>query len=370
MKTIKTAAILALVAIIIIGVGYALNQHKRNNSIKIGAIMILSGEGASWGEASRNGMEMAIADINKSGGVLGRPLEGVYEDDQSDPKTSVSAFNKLVSADNIKFVVGPNWSATGLPLVDLATQSKVVMISPSLGVADFNEGSEYIFNTWPHDALLSAQLGDYVYAQGHRHVALFGAQDPWVKAQTKAFTDEFTKKGGVVDMTYEPTTDTKDVRTEVAKVVADKKIDAVVMTTDGYSLTDINAEQLREGGVKVPFYNITTDNKIIADCGTSCEGMIFPTFLTPTKTFSDEYKAKYNRDVEIGADSAYDAVMMLAQAMEATKSTDPDAVKVYLSNIKTYQGASGTLTSDGKRAFTKPYILKEVKSGVAVTIPN
>ena len=98
--------------------------------------------------------------------------------------------------------------------------------------------------------------------------------------------------------------------------------------------------------------------------------MIFPTSLTPTQDFATKYKAKYNSEVEIGADSAYDAVMMIAEGMKATNSTDPEKVKVYLANIKTYSGASGTLTSDGRRAFTKPYVLKVVHNGIPVDLKN
>ena len=179
-------AVFGLAAVVIGGLYYSFISQSvsgrvagtaTSTPIGIGAVMILSGEGATWGEASRNGMALAIEDINKSGGVLGRPFKGIYEDDQSDPKAAVSAFNKLVDSDGAKFIIGPNWSNTGLAVRDLAAQAKVVMVSPSLGVADFNEGIDYVFNTWPHDKILSPQLAYYVYGKGHRHVALFGAND-------------------------------------------------------------------------------------------------------------------------------------------------------------------------------------------------
>jgi branched-chain amino acid transport system substrate-binding protein len=96
--------------------------------------------------------------------------------------------------------------------------------------------------------------------------------------------------------------------------------------------------------------------------------MIFPTSLTPTAEFSEKYKVRYNREVEIGADTAYDAVMLIAEAMRETNSTDPDKVKEYLAGIKTYAGVSGNLTSDGKRDFVKDFLLKQVKNGKAETI--
>ena len=338
--------------------------------IPIGGIMILSGEGAVWGESSRNGMELAIKDVNESGGVNGKKLRGIYEDDGSDPKKAISAFHKLTNLDDVKFIVGPNWSNTGVAVAGLAAEAGVVMISPSLGVKEFNESSPYLFNTWQHDDILSAKLGDIVYAKGYRNVVLFGAQQVWVKEQTAAFEKRFEELGGTVALVYEPPVDTTDERAEIQKVIRDASIDAIVMTTDGQNLTYITARQLRELGSRLPLFNITVDKHILVECGANCEGMVFPTSLTPTPTFEATYETAYGREVEIGADSAYDAVMMLAEAMQATKSEDPEKVKEYLAAIKTYNGVSGTLVSDGKRAFTKDYALKRVESGVPVDITN
>jgi branched-chain amino acid transport system substrate-binding protein len=371
-NTYIAGAAAVLVLAVAIGVGTSNTKGtvagESTGPIKIGAVMILSGEGAAWGDASRNGMQLAIDDINAAGGINGRQLEGIYEDDGSDPKKSVSAFNKLVDTDKVSFIIGPNWSNTGLAVAPLAAEKRVVTVSPSLGMKEFNESSDYIFNTWQHDYIIARNLAEYVYASGHRRVAVFGANDVWVKDQTSNFVTRFTELGGTVAFAYEPVPSTTDVRAQVAKVTTDKSIDAIVMTTDGLGLTVVAAKQLRELGVTLPFYNITTDAKIVSECAAACEGMIFPTSLTPTTDFSNRYEKVYGQSIDIGSDSAYDAVMMLAEAMKETNSTDPEKVKVYLANIKTYKGVSGLLTSDGKRAFTKPYLLKVVHNGVAVDL--
>ncbi len=313
-------------------------------------------------------MELAIKEINENGGIDGRPLKGIYEDDGSDPKKSIGAFNKLTGSDGVQFIIGPNWSNTGIALTDLIKQKKVVAISPSLGLKEYNESSDYVFNTWPHDEILSSNLAQYVYDKGYRNVALIGANDVWVKAQTQAFSENFLKLGGKIAFLSElPITQT-DVNSEVTKIKNNETIDAVVMTIDGYILTDIFAQRLKEFGVTHPIYSLTVDRHIIDSCEGACEGMTFLTFLTPTTDFEAKYKAAYDREVEIGADSAYDAVMLLAEAFKETNSTDPEQVKVYLGAIKEYDGASGKLISDGKRGFTKPYLIKQVINGVPVTV--
>ena len=369
MKKIIWIIVMLVILGLVVWSGQGVDKPATNTEpIKIGSILILSGEGATWGEAAKNGIDLAIEEVNTAGGISGRMLEVIHEDDRSNPQQAISALNKLTDLNGTKFIIGPNWSNTGVALIEPIKQKGVVVISPSLGVAEFNEASDFIFNIWPHDFILSQHLADYVYKQGHRRVAVVGANDVWVRDQTKAFINKFKELGGTVEFVYEPVVTVTDVRTELAKIKNNKNIDALVLTTDGYSLTVLAAKQARELGITLPFYNITVDKKILADCSQFCEDMIFPTFLTPTKNFEDKYKTKFNRDVEIGADSAYDAVMMLVRAFKETNSTDPQQVQIYLNKIRTYNGVSGSLTADGMGAFTKPYLIKKVQNSESVTV--
>lgn len=340
-----------------------------NNEIKIGSILILTGEGAAWGEAAKNGIELAMEEINEQGGVNEKKLKVIFENDSSDPKKALSAFQKLTDVDKAQFIIGTTWSHVGLPLVKLAEQKKVVMISPSLGVKEFNEDNPYLFNTWPHDFILSEKLAEYVFKKGFRRVAVFGARQVWVEDQTRAFRKTFEGLGGKIALLFEPNITDTDVRTDVLKLKNTSGIDAVIMLADGQDLTAISARRMKELNIQLPVFSITLDRKIINDCQGACDGFIFLTFLTPTDQFESKYQAKYRREVEIGADSAYDAVMMLADAMRKTNSTNPDNIKDYLAKIKTYSGASGNLISDGRRGFIKPYSIKQIQNGQPVTLP-
>ncbi len=356
-----TIVLIALVAIV------SFSQKSSPNEIRIGSILILSGEGASWGEASRNGIDLAVADINARGGIEGKRIVVTHEDNQSEPKLAIAALQKLNSA-GINFVIGPSWSNSGLPLIDLANKSKTLMISPSLGLKDFNEGSPYLFNTWPHDETLSRNLADYIYEAGHHRVVVFGVQDNWTKIQSRAFQERFEQLGGTVALLYEPLSTETDSRAEIAKLKTIVGIDAIVMTDSSFGIFSTTGKQLRELGITSPMYSISPNAQQLTNCMQACEGLEYLTFLTPSTAFETRYKATYNREVEIGSDSAYDAVMMLAKAMEATHSTDTTVVATYLADIKEYQGVSGHLVSDGKRAFTKPYKVMQVVNGEPVDV--
>jgi len=343
-------------------------NQKEAETIKIGSILILTGEGAAWGNAARNGIDLAVEEINAAGGINGKPLEVVHEDDQSDAKKAISAFHKLTDLDGIDIIIGTTWSHTGIPLVQLADEKQILMISPSLGMKEFNEGSKYLFNTWPHDYYLSQNLADYVYEKGHRKVAVIGAEQIWVKDQTTAFTKRFEELGGSVEVLVEPLPTSKDVYSNALKIKAAKDIDAIVSTTDGVLVGTLVAKELKTLGVDLPIYSITIDADTLAAAQGAYEGMQFLTYLTPTEEFEKKYEERFGMPIDIGADSAYDAVMLIAQAMRETGSTDTNVLQTYLNSIESYEGASGNLTADGKGGFTKDCIAIEVRNGEMMKI--
>lgn len=313
---------------------------------------------------------MAVEKINQDGGVNGKNLVAVHQDDQSDPAKAISAFNYLTDVEGIDFIIGTTWSHTGIPLINLVEDKQILVISPSLGKAEFNEASDLIFNTWPHDFILSANLADYVYNKGHRNVALIGAKQLWVKEQTNAFISRFEELGGNIEVLLEPLPDTTEVGSDALKIknsVGD--IDAIISTTDGILVGALIAKKTKELGVNLPMYSITIGKEDVAAAQGAYEGMEFLAFLSYTDEFENNYDSKYGLgNLDIGAPSAYDAVMMLAQAMEETDSTDPIVISEYLNAMETYDGASLTLTSDGTGGFVKDYSIKKVVDGKIIDL--
>jgi branched-chain amino acid transport system substrate-binding protein len=353
--------LVAIAAVVEADVSYADDGAK---PFTIGSILILSGEGAATGTASQRGIDMAIETINARGGVLGRQWTVAHQDDQGDPKRTISAFRELTEVQKVRFIIGPTWSHVAIPIIPMAKRTRTLMISPSLGVASFNEAHEYLFNTWPHDSLLSRKLAEYVFDRGHRDIALIGAEHIWVKEQTEAFSSRFEELGGRIVYLAEPLPGTSDLRLQAARIKHIKKVDALVSTTDGVIIGSLLAKALKELGVALPIYSITLDQQAIDAAQGGFEGMEFLTFLTPTGEFEKSYQQRYGTPVDIGADSAYDAVMLLADAVARAGSDDPDAVAQALASVKQYQGASGVLHADGKRGFEKPYALRRVVNGV------
>jgi len=212
---------IVVVIIVIVG-GYFLynkNQEPQTTEpIKIGAILHLTGSSSFQGENSKKAMDMAVEEINSSGGVLKRQIEIDYQDNQGDnPKGGLSAFYNLTQK-GIKLIIGPNLTPTATALAPLLEEEDVTMITPSAGSEKFAEMSSRAFNVFPANKFDSIALAEYIYNKGIRKIAIFGSQQEWENDQANFVKQRFEELGGTVTSTQLPTTDNKDLRTEALKV--------------------------------------------------------------------------------------------------------------------------------------------------------
>tara|TARA_Y100000310_G_scaffold334233_1_gene413564 strand:- start:96909 stop:98012 length:1104 start_codon:yes stop_codon:yes gene_type:complete len=353
---------LSIVIIAIFVVTLAITIPKGDETIQIGSILSLSGAAASWGEAAQDGISLVVEDINSKGGVLGKKVVVIYEDDQSNPTQTVTAFRKLTEVDEVKVIIGPSWTKMGLTIKTLVDDE--VVISPSLGGVGFNEGNKYIFNTRQHDYILSKNLAESVYSEGHRTVAILSVNDPYNKEQADEFERVFEDLGGTVQYVFEPTMEQRDVRTDLLKAKSDAKVDALVATTGATPLTSIFAIQLKELGMDYLVYSVTIDQTRIDESKGTIDGWKYLSSFTPNEDFSERYLQEFNKKIHISSDSAYDAAMMIFQAMEETESTDHETIQKYLSDLDRFSRVSGNLVADGDGGFTKNYITYEVRNGI------
>jgi branched-chain amino acid transport system substrate-binding protein len=354
---------IVLIALITISI-FTINSTDGQETITIGSILILSGGGSAWGEAAQNGIDFAVADINANGGVLGKELVIQYEDDQGSAANTVTAFQQLTQVQGIDFIIGPSWSKQGLAIKDLIDNE--VVISPSLGSREFNENNEYAFNARQHDYILSRNLAKKVYEEGHKTVAILSVNDPYNKEQADEFISSFEKLGGNVAYVFDPMMTQTDVRSDLLKVKDRNDIDALVATTGGTVLTTAFAVQVKELGLTQPVYSLTIDQTVISNSRGGADGWVYLSAFTPTEEFANRYEKTHGSKVHIGSDSAYDAVIMLAQAMKETGTTNPEVIKDYLNTLETFSGVSGDLTADGEGGFTKNFIVNKVVNGTPV----
>lgn len=318
-----------------------------SDPVRVGLLLCQTGSCAEWGTAAVRGAILASEEINAAGGIAGREIELVVEDSAEDsPSSALSAYRSL-RRKKVSLIIGPTWSSAAHAITPIARQdSTVVMISPSVGMRDFNEAGENLFNLWPHDEYNARRLAQFAREQGIASVALFSAQQIWSEMQSSAFKNEFERLGGKVILEVHPTPDTRDLRVEAGKV-AHSGAQAVVFTCYSEQL-GIAAAQLAALGYQGSKMSVLMYQPAIDVAKGSLNGALYAAYPPPSVDFSDAYRARFSEEPGTSADKAYDAVKLFAFAVAQSPSFDVREIREVIARTAHYRGASGEITFSAK----------------------
>lgn len=328
------------------------------NAIKLGVILPLTGDAAQYGESEHRAIQLAVHEINSAGGVQGKNLELVVEDGKCDPQAGGTAAQKLVNIDQVKIIIGGACSGETLAVAEITEPAKVILISPSAPSPKVTEAGDFVFRTYPSDALAGKIAANYAAEElNAKKVAVITELTDYAQGLREAYKDSLADLGSqvVADETF-ATGDT-DFRTQALKIKAAKP-DVVYIVpqtvTPGLALI----KQLREKGVKAVFQTaeVLLDREAVKENADALESVIG---VEPSVDWENNPKAKALRDAHrtrfngedpgTFAANAYDAVYLIKEAIEATAvNGDIDTIKIrdWLYSVKNWPAAVGPLTMD------------------------
>lgn len=348
---------------------------KQQSAIKIGAILPLTGDAAVWGKNAKEGIDLAVEKLNGTGGVNGLKIKVVYEDSQANPQTGVSAFNKLISVDGSQVIIGDIISSVVLAVAPIATKNKVVILSPGATAPKISGVSKYVFRNWNSDALEGKVSADFAFDRlKARRVAIVYINNDYGKGLQEVFEKEFKARGGsIVDVEAFGQNET-NCRTQLSKVKAAKPD---VLYLAGYPKEiPLVLKQAKELGVtgKVLATVAFEDPQVIKVAGSAAEGVIYP-FPAPLndkdparQEFLAAFKKKYGKAPGIGVDNCWDAVNTIAEAIKLGGGTSGEQIRLGLTKLKDFPGASGVTTFDRYGDVNKPMMMKTVRTGQFVKL--
>jgi branched-chain amino acid transport system substrate-binding protein len=367
MENKKTIIVLGLLAVVLIVVGsfYVTGfSVKGDDKIEIGAIFILSGAGADEGISTKQGADLAVKEINADGGINGRELMINYQDTPNGDKSSAVSSLYQLKNQGVDIMIGTTWSGAALAVAPIACDNEVLMIAPAIGVKEFEQECDYIFNVWMADEEVSRLLGKRIYDEGHRTLAVIGSQQAWEIVQARSVKESFVEAGGEVVVYELPVADQTDFKTEVLKV-KEAGVDAIFVQ---YTYQDIISKQLKQFDIDVPIYAELVDMNRIENSEGALEGTLATSQVHPTNEFINKFNSEYGKVPNLGADNGYDAVMLIAEAMRETGSTDATILKDYLKTVKSYEGASGNLVFNEDGGVSKEIGFVSVVDGEIVAL--
>ncbi len=323
-KTKYTALAVLLIIVCSVLYGGALTAPSNNalttgDTIKIGAALALTGDAStvSWGEASKNGAQLAVEDINAKGGVNGKKVELLIEDMQSNSKGSVSAVTKLVTVDKAQAVI-LSWLDVYQGAAPLAETYNVPIITPDGGIEAINGEKIYknVFSTWYRTDVKARKIVDYMAAHGVKTLAGLYQNDSYYTDFSSRIEKYAAGKGIKIVATERVNEGTTDIRSQVLKIKSAKP-DAIMfgLYDDGniYNFLKMHAESFP--GVQLYGDELVQDHYQLKKYEGLYDGTVYFHAAMPKTDFVERYKARFGVEPMFGAGTTYDAVMILAKML-------------------------------------------------------
>lgn len=373
MKNLAKKALFVLFVVMIAGVMFTGCSKETSDTIKIGGIFPLSGSVAVYGTECRNGVEMAISEINAAGGIKGKMLELIAEDDEGSPEKSVNAYKKLVTKDGCNIIIGSLTSGCTAAISSLAQAQKVLLLAPAATQTDITDAGDYVFRACFIDPFQGTVGGKFALQDlGAKNAAvLYDVQNDYSIGLYENFKIAFEQGGGKVVAEESYSTGDKDFNAQLTKIKTTNP--DVVYLPDYYGTVALIAKQLRAQGINTPIIGADGWDGIIDNAGDEVLNGFYSNHYAADSTdekvvtFVNSYRNIYGSTPVSFAALGYDCVYLLKDSMAASQSFDPSVLKGQLMNT---DGAyvTGNLTFDEKRNPVKSAVMLEiVKNGDKLT---
>lgn len=324
-------------------------------AIKVGVYGPLSGDAASVGQSEVDGVKLAVKQINDAGGVNGRPIELVVEDDAQDPATAVSAVNKLVYSDKVTAVIGTVNSSCTLASMEVTKKAKVPHITPiSSGAAVTESGNDYIIRIQASDLLQAGGIAKYaVETLGAKKIGCLYQSDDYGTGAMEVIVD--TLKGYNMELAANEAFDASavDVTSQLLNV-KNAGCDALIMYTM-YQQGALISKQARQMGMDIPLMGGggLTNAKLYTLGGDAVVGLVnTQTFFANSDAvnqvsadFIKAFEAEYGKTPDSNNAMSYDSVLALVEGLKyAGDDLSGDKIMEGMKQIKNMDMATGCIT--------------------------
>ena len=315
---------------------------------KIGVMESVTGPGETYGTMAVNSKQMAVAEINAAGGIDGRMLELIVEDEKCNAQDSITAYRKLTDVDGVKIILGTSCSGAMLGAAPLAEADGVIMFSGLATNPDIANAGDYIFRTSMSDAQLGIDTGNVLWTDGIRSIATITESTDYAEGVRRTSVEQFEKLGGQVVAAEAYPSDATDFRTQLTKLI-NANPDAIHLAAQSEFTGGTIIKQARELGYTGPMYSEvvgigTTALEIAGDAATGLKAITGD--LDPNYAKAQEVLASYKQRYGVVTlpwylGSAYDTVYITAECLKTTgDDQDADGFRDCLYDI-TWSGTIG-----------------------------
>jgi branched-chain amino acid transport system substrate-binding protein len=351
-------------------------KGKSDDAITVGAYLSLSGPDSTFGTDTRDGVDLALEETNAAGGVKGKKVKVLYEDDKSNPTEASNKVRQLIDRDNAVAILGEVASSRSMAGGLICNTKKVPMVTPSSTAVEVTKDPqtgllrEYVFRVCFTDDQQGDVAARFVWENlKKKNVGIFYvAQDTYSSGLAKSFKDSFTKLGGTVAIEKGYQKGETNFSTYLGELKAANP-DVIFVPVYYNDMVQI-ARQAKQVGLSGSMFvggDGWDSQNLTEGAGDELEGAYFTNHYAPdvpwqnSQTFVTNFRKKYNREPTSLAAQGYDAAKLLFDAIGRASEVKPEAIKVALAETKGFQGATGTLTIDKNHNANKPIVVVQIK---------
>ncbi len=349
-----------------------------SDTILFGEVGSLTGAQATFGISTKNGIQMAVDEVNATGGLMvdgkKKKLAVRVYDDQGKSEEAANAVSRLINQDKVVVILGEVASSNSLAMAPKAQAAKVPMISPSSTNPKVTEVGDYIFRVCFIDPFQGTVMAKFATETlKAKNVAILkDNKSDYSLGLTQFFTEGFKAAGGTIVAEEAYSQGDTDFRGQLTAIKG-KSPDAIYVP--GY-YTDVGviARQARELGLKVPLLGGDgwESEKLFELGGSALEGSYFSNHYSSedpserVQSFIRAYEQKYGAKPDSLGVLGYDSAMVAVEAIKRTGSVDGPTLRNAIAATKDHPGVAGTISLDDKRNAVKPAVILQVTGDKAV----
>jgi branched-chain amino acid transport system substrate-binding protein len=354
-------------------------QKQADNTITVGEYASLTGSEADFGQSSHMGTQLAIDQVNAAGGVLGKKLELITEDNGSKPGESATIAQKLISRDKAVALLGEVASGRSLEVAPICQADKIPMISPSSTNPAVTLTGDYIFRVCFIDPFQGQVLARFAKdtLKVRRVASLIAVSSAYSVGLEKYFKEPFEAAGGQVVLEQKYSNGDKDFKAQLTAINA-AHVDALFIP-GYYSDVALICIQARELGLHCAIFGGDgwEGPELVQIGGAAIDGCYYSTHYSATnpapivQDFVKKFAAAYQGKVpDSMAALGYDSALVLIDAIKRAGTTDGPALRDAIAATKDFEGVTGRTMMDASRNASKPAVVVQVVKGQAVLVQS
>lgn len=365
-KQLALVLCLVLIGSLIAGCG---SPKAEENVIKIGTVFELTGGNSALGKATLDGIKLAVKEANENGGINGKKIVLINEDNKSEPAEGANATKKLVERDRVVAILGSVASSAVLASAPITQAAEIPWVAATATNPKVTEVGDYVFRVCFIDPFQGAVVAKFASQnlQAKKAAVLVDMTSDYSKGLTQFFKDNFTKAGGQIVAEEAYSQKDTDFNAQLTKI---KGMNPDVIFIPGYySEVGLIAKQARQLGLTQPLLggDAWDSPKLYEIAGDAINGCYFSNHYTSQDNspnivaFVKKYEAEYGRTPDAFGALGYESAAVLLNAIKQAGSTEGKAIRDALAATKEFPTVTGKLTLNEKRDAVKAAVILQLQ---------